>query len=135
MIRGHCAMTRDRLRSDYNGAASFVVGIEEEGGASGKIAARALVTNLYGFHVQSVRPDGNKATRAKPAGTQAQYGNIHYLRAPWNREFFDELYAFNGLDPGKGGAAHDDMADAFSGAFNLLAQAGRVQTVRAGRMR
>jgi predicted phage terminase large subunit-like protein len=125
MLKGHCAIVRDRMK-DYGGkdggtgAASLIVGIEEEGGSSGKIAARALVTKLAGFTVCTVRPDGDKATRARPAATQAQHGNFYFLKAEWNRAFFDELFAFNGLEPSKGGAAHDDQADALSGAFNLL---------------
>lgn len=108
-----------------HGGRSFTVGIEEEGGASGKMASHALVTALSGLTVNKVRSTGSKAVRARPAATQAENDNVRYVRGHWNHAFLSEIVAFNGLDAGKGGPAHDDQADAFAGAFNQLSEASK----------
>lgn len=115
-----CKLARDLVTPD-----ALSVGIEMEGGSSGKMAARALVTALAGFAVTPTRATGDKRTRALPAATQAQFGNIYIVKGDWNREFVSELLAFTG-DP-KTSGAHDDQVDALSGAFNHLT-AGMAQT-------
>jgi len=109
------------------GQGRFTVGLEEEGGASGKMASHALVSALSGFHVIRQRPTGDKRTRALPVATQAQNGNVSYVRGHWNMAFLGELYAFTGKDNG----VHDDQVDAFSGAFNELA-GGKSKAVISG---
>ena len=92
---------------------AVTVGIEEEGGASGKFAAEDMVRALAGYIVKPTRATGDKVTRARPFASQAQAGNVYFVEADWNRAFFDELVAFPGV-------AHDDQVDAASGAFNEL---------------
>ena len=109
--------TKGRIIAEagFDGRA-VTVGIEEEGGASGKFAAEDMVRALAGFIVKPTRATGDKVTRARPLASQAQAGNVYYVEADWNRAFFDELVAFPGV-------AHDDQVDAASGSFNALATA------------
>jgi len=72
----------------------------------------------YGARADSVNKD--KVTRADPFAAQLEAGFVQYVKAVWNRAFFDELLVFpNGL--------HDDQVDGTTGAFNKLAVAVRWQ--------
>jgi predicted phage terminase large subunit-like protein len=70
--------------------------IEQEPGASGKIAASAMVRKLAsrGHSAKMVRPSGNKIDRAKPMAGLARAGGIYLVRGPWNRLFVAEAEAF-----------------------------------------
>jgi predicted phage terminase large subunit-like protein len=93
---------------------SVAIRIEREGGAAGKIAADAIVTQeLAGWPAAAVRPEGSKAERAEPWGSQIEAGNVCLVRAAWNAAFLDEHRAFPTGD-------HDDQVDAASGAFRQL---------------
>ncbi len=90
------------------------VRIEREGGASGKIAAHAIVTDeLAGWDARAVSPSGSKAERADPWGAQVEAGNVCLVRAEWNAAFLDEHRAFPT-------GSHDDIVDAASQAFGEL---------------
>jgi len=56
---------------------------------------------------------GDKVTRFGPFSAQARAGNIKLVRGAWNEDFLTALEGFPE-------AAHDDDADAASGAFNLF---------------
>jgi predicted phage terminase large subunit-like protein len=85
------------------------VRIEREGGASGKIAAHAIVTDeLAGWDARAVSPSGSKAERADPWGAQVEAGNVVMVRAEWNAPFLDEHRAFPT-------GSHDDIVDSCSG--------------------
>lgn len=86
--------------------------MEEERGSSGKQTISHYQRNvLNGFLFRGHRSTGDKLERATKPSAAAQSGLIYVSEAPWNRAFFDELEVFpNG--------AHDDIVDAFSGAFN-----------------
>jgi predicted phage terminase large subunit-like protein len=94
--------------------------IEQEGGSGGKDSASASIRNLAGFSARAEPASGEKTARAAPLSAQALAGNLKINRAPWNREFIDELCAF---PMGK----HDDQVDAASGAFNYLARTGKFE--------
>lgn len=92
------------------------VRLEREGGASGKIAADSIVTDeLVGWPAGSVRPQGSKAERAEPWGSQIEAGNVRFFAAPWVRPFLAEHQGFPSGD-------HDDQVDAASGAFSELSK-------------
>lgn len=94
---------------------------EREGGASGKSVVAARAKLLRGLDYQGVSIGGNKLTRARAFRAQCQAGNVALLRAPWNKEYLDELANY----PGK----HDDQVDGSSCAFNaLMEEAGYVPT-------
>jgi len=91
------------------------VRVEREGGASGKIAADLLVREvLDGWPALAVAPEGSKAERAEPWGSQIEAGNVTLVRGEWNAALLDEHRAFPSGD-------HDDQVDACSGAHTFLA--------------
>ncbi len=97
---------------------SVSVRVPQDAGAAGLDAARMYVRLLQGFAVETVRPTGDKATRAEPFSAQVNAGNVRLVRGEWNRAFIEELRAF---PQGK----HDDQVDAAADAFNKVA--GRIK--------
>lgn len=92
--------------------------VEEEPAASGKIASSYIIGLLAGWPVWSIRPSGDKLSRALPLLAQAEAGNVKLLRGDWNTAFLDEVRAFPS-------GQHDDMIDAAAHAFNHLTQSPR----------
>lgn len=89
---------------------------EQEGGSSGKtVVFLAARDQFKGYDYMGVPASGSKQARAVPSSRAAYNGLIKVKRAPWNDQFFAELEAF---PDGK----HDDIVDAFAGAFNELAK-------------
>lgn len=101
--------TIDRARYKY-----VRVTVPQDPGQAGKDQAASYIKHLAGFNVSTIRPSGNKITRAEPFSAQWQAGNVLVLAGPWNEKYFSELEAFPE-------SAHDDMVDASSDAFNTLA--------------
>ena len=88
--------------------------IEQEPGASGVNTIHNYVTRvLPDYTVRGQRATGSKIERSGPVSSQAEVGNIRFLRGPWIGAFLDELEAFP-----YGG--HDDQVDALSGAVMRL---------------
>lgn len=90
------------------------IGIEQDPGQAGKAEAEYQVRNLAGYQVSAFPVSKNKILRASPFSSQVQAGNVKILRAPWNRDYLNELENFPEGD-------HDDQVDASSGAFMMLA--------------
>lgn len=102
-----------RQTADLDGP-GVAVRIEREGGASGKLAADAIVTeDLAGFAAASVKPTAGKAERAEPWAAQVEAGNVCIVKNMHTAAFLDEHRAFPS-------GAHDDMVDAASGGFSEL---------------
>lgn len=89
--------------------------IEQDPGSAGVADAQNFARVLAGYQVRIRKPTKDKLTRALPASAQAEAGNIKVLSGPWNDAFFQELENFSEALEG-----HDDIVDAFSGAFNEL---------------
>ena len=88
--------------------------IEQEPGASGVNTIYHYVTKVLGdYAVRGQRATGSKVERAGPVSSQAEVGNVKFLRGPWIGPFLDEIEAFP-----LGG--HDDQVDGLSGAFMRL---------------
>jgi predicted phage terminase large subunit-like protein len=87
---------------------------QQDPGSAGKSEGLHFVQSLPGFDVRLMTTSKAKVVRAKPVSAQAEVHNIHVVRAPWNREFFQELENFPE-------GAHDDIVDVLSGAFNEIA--------------
>lgn len=95
---------------------SVAVGMEEEGGASGKSLIDHYRRNLLvGYNFRGYRPTGDKVVRAMPFAAAAEAGNVLMLQGAWNKLLLDELESFSNDCP------HDDQVDAISGAINVLA--------------
>lgn len=95
------------------------IGIEQEGGASGKLFVHTMITAMAGYNVKPWPATGNKITRGMPFIRQAQNGNVRIVRGAWNLGWLDEITAVGGTD-----VPHDDRWDSAGGAFNGLAQSG-----------
>jgi predicted phage terminase large subunit-like protein len=95
---------------------------EQEGGSSGKtVIFLAARDQFKGADYMGVPSSGSKQARSVPASRAAYNGLIKIKRAPWNDLLLAELEVF---PDGK----HDDVVDAFSGAFNELAKGLRDHT-------
>ena len=94
--------------------------IEQEPGASGvTLIDHYRREVLKGFDFHSDKKSSSKELRARPVSASAQAGNIKILRAPWNKDFLDEIELFpNDI--------HDDQVDALSGAFNKITLSNEV---------
>lgn len=94
------------------------VWVEQEPGSGGKDVATYTVKNLIGFHVQIDKVgsnSGNKVARALPFADQVNSGNVHMVRADWNKPYIDELtFAPN--------STYKDQWDASAGACNKLGE-------------
>lgn len=85
--------------------------IEQEPGSAGKsLIHHYVVRVLHGYDVRGVPSSGDKIIRASPLSSQAYAKNVYLLRAPWNKDFLNEIVWFP--NPG----VHDDQVDAASGA-------------------
>jgi len=92
--------------------------MEQEPGASGKSLISSYRRRvLQGYNFRGIPSVGNKVVRAGPVSSEQAAGNIRVLLAPWTTEILDALEAFPH-------GAHDDDADALSGAYNWLATKG-----------
>jgi len=91
--------------------------IEQEPGASGKIAAEHFATNvLRGFRVIINSPGGeNKWIRNQPYVAAVSHGRIRLLKASWNETHKNELKDFPA-------GRHDDTVDSVGQGFNYLHQ-------------
>jgi predicted phage terminase large subunit-like protein len=87
---------------------------QQDPGSAGVAEAQFFVRMLGGYNVRTVVFTKDKLTRSKPVSAQAYVGNIRILRAPWNKEFFQELENFPD-------GAHDDIVDVLSASYNELA--------------
>lgn len=93
--------------------------LEQDPGQAGVSERDALVKALAGHTVRTVKPSGDKVTKAGPFSSQVEAGNVRILTldgsAPtWLEAFLAELEGFPDGD-------HDDQVDAAAGAYNWLA--------------
>lgn len=90
----------------------------QDPGQAGKSQAFSFIQLLAGYDVEFSVETGDKVTRSSPFSAQVEAGNVHMLRAPWNKDLIDEMASFpNGR--------HDDQIDACSRAFHRLLTAKR----------
>jgi predicted phage terminase large subunit-like protein len=89
------------------------IGFGKDPGQAGKSQALHLVRALSGFTLTPAPKSGDKITRFGPFSSQCRAGNVKIRRGRWNEDLFRALEGFPDL-------AHDDEADACSGALELL---------------
>jgi predicted phage terminase large subunit-like protein len=99
---------------------------EQEPGSSGKALAEHYIRLLRGYDVRFAPSSGDKEVRAAPFAAYAEAGNVKLVNGPWIGAFLDELCEFPR-------GAHDDIVDAASAAFGVLAGKGRTPDI--GRLR
>jgi predicted phage terminase large subunit-like protein len=97
------------------------IGLEQDPGSAGANDIANMTKLLTGYHTVISKPSKNKELRATPVSSQCEAGNIFILDGPYIQEMLSELEAFptNGV--------HDDIVDALSTAFSLLALASENQ--------
>lgn len=88
------------------------IGIEQDPGSAGKFEAAVYITQLAGYNVYALPPQGDKITRAGPVSAQSAVRNLAIVRAAWNEAYILELENFP--------AGTKDQVDATSGAFRML---------------
>lgn len=111
---GVAALVKSTAAQDGHGVE---IALEQEPGASGKIASAHLIRELAGYNVRSSPATGDKVTRAMPLLAQAEAHNVSLVRGEWTMAFLDELCNFPA-------GSHDDQVDASALAFNTLARSG-----------
>lgn len=91
------------------------IGIEQEPGSGGKIAAEYLKKQVFrGFSVTIVPvADSSKIIRAQPFLAAVENGVMRQLQAGWNARLVQEINSFPG-------GTNDDIIDSASGAYNML---------------
>lgn len=92
---------------------SVRVGLFKDPGQAGKSQASSLVRMLAGYSAKAYPISGDKVTLFGAFSAQCEAGTVEFVRGPWNDAVFTALEGFPE-------AAHDDDADACSGAFNAL---------------
>lgn len=92
------------------------VAIEQEPGASGKVAIDHYQAVLKGYAVYGRRATGDPLVRVRPYSAAATNKKIALVRAPWNPLFIAEHKAF----PSEG--VHDDSVIAGAGAHTHLCE-------------
>lgn len=95
---------------------------EQEGGSGGQESAEnTLRRTLVGFHVKVDIPKGDKTLRADPFSSQVNIGNVYLVKAPWNKDYVEEMKHFPH-------STYKDQIDASSGAFaNLVKRRMRLK--------
>lgn len=98
------------------------VGIPRDSGAGGvsyfQYLTRVLTENGITTKMDKVSGHAGKLQRFLPFASMCEAGNVSVVRGDWNEMFFDELEAFEGGRQ----RAKDDVVDATSTAFNLIAK-------------
>lgn len=100
-----------------------IIALAQDPGQAGKAQIAMLSIKLDGFKVATSPETGGKITRAMPAATRMDSGNIMLLAAPWNDNFLAELSAFPE-------SSKDDQVDALSRAVNTLVTTNAAMTRR-----
>ena len=90
-----------------------ILALPQDPGQAGAAQVAMLSRGLAGFHIIATPESGAKITRAMPAATQVDAGNLCLVAAPWNDNFLAELRAFPD-------SAKDDQVDALSRAVNTM---------------
>ena len=82
------------------------------------------------YAVYPVKPVQAKEIRAQPFVSACEAGKVFLVQCQWNQAFLDEIDSVFG-----GAAAHDDQADAASGAHEILAAGEYGRSVRSASAR
>lgn len=111
--------TREKIiveTARLDGKSTRVV-VEQEPGSGGKESAEATVRRLtsLGFRCTLDKVTGDKELRADVLSQKVNLGDVIILKAPWNKEFIEELRFFPV-------SKYKDQVDSASGAASALIQ-------------
>lgn len=102
------------------GLGNTIIWMEEEPGSSGKNTIQMYGRYvLMGFPFYGDKPTGGKIERARPASSACENGAVFLIQGSWTKKFINELVGFPV-------GQHDDMVDAFTGAFSKIASGAMI---------
>jgi predicted phage terminase large subunit-like protein len=99
------------------------IGLPQDPGQAGKSQIAQFTRIMAGFPLESTPETGDKITRFSPFSAQAEAGNVLVLRGDWNEAWLQQLEGFPELP-------HDDVVDATSRAFHLVAASTLAEWMR-----
>jgi len=103
--------------AEYDGK-SVIIALEDAGQQRAIIDDLRHDQALAGYVIRSVRPQGDKMSRAMPWISRAEHGSVKIAAGPWNQAWLDECDSFtNDMSH-----EHDDMIDSMSMAYKLLSE-------------
>lgn len=111
---------RTVLQTAAADGSGVTVRMTQDPGQAGKAQAEQFVRKLAGYSVVTKTATGDKSTRATPAASQAEVGNVKILATgdaiadAWIAPFLEEISMFPA-------GAHDDQVDVLADALNELA--------------
>jgi predicted phage terminase large subunit-like protein len=114
---------RTVIQTAASDGTGVTIRMTQDPGQAGKAQAEQFVRKLAGYPVIVKTATGDKATRATPAASQAEVGNVKILATgdpiadAWIQPFLDEISLFPA-------GAHDDQVDVMADALNELAVGG-----------
>lgn len=118
-----------RTKASRDGRIGTAIWIEQEPGSSGANTISHYQRNvLLGYNFRGDRPTGSKIERARGASAACENGLVYIVEGAKTRDFLNELQSFPA-------GAHDDMVDAFSGAFFKATESARIGVARPPRLR
>lgn len=102
-----------------------LISVPQDPSAAGKQYAMTMVRDLaeHGFYAKCKATNKSKITRFAPFCAASETKSIKVVRGDWNEKFFQELEQFDGSRRN-----HDDMVDACSDAFIMLASTISIPT-------
>lgn len=107
-----------RNTADLDGE-GVIQGIPQDPGQAGKSQVSHITRNVLNGHtVHASVESGDKLVRARPWLAAAANGNVNIVRGSWNRAWLAECESFPL-------ATHDDIVDANSRAFSIVARPQR----------
>ncbi len=109
------AVIEDTAKADKGRPGFRKTYFEHGAGDSGIESARALISRLAGYPVESDRVTGNKEERATPFADQARIGNVRLVAGPWVNAWLTEMLQFPR-------GRWKDQVDSSSGCFNKLVE-------------
>jgi len=113
-------IVRDDSLAAERDSAYYTVRWEVEPGSASHRDAYRLSTILDGYDAKGVLPPRkDKVERAGPASRQVEAGNVHVAKAPWNDSFLSHMH-LQPVDSKR--IKHDDICDAFVGAYTELSK-------------
>ena len=92
---------------------SVIISWPQDPGQAGKDQAKSLLKDFAGWTFKTSPETGAKRTRWEPFAAQVNGGNVHMVRAAWNKALIEEMET--------DGQVHDDQLDALARAFAEIA--------------
>lgn len=107
-------------KAERDGRTGVAIWMEQEPGSSGVATLSHYMRHvLLGFNFRGDKPTGSKIERARGPSSACENGLVYIVQGEKTRVFLNELQAFPL-------GSHDDMVDAFTGAFAKITLGTRI---------